>query len=185
MPAVIRDRQDLVALFVNNAVSNGFDVRVINQERLVREIAQVLEEKGINRVGIAGELSELLEDLNRACGGKPLKFYTSSDLDTMFDLDAGIVNVRLLVASTGSVILMGEEQELLSLVPPVSIMLADANSITADIAEAMIRLNVKQVISDYPGIIICSGPSQTADIEKTLVRGAHGPAEVILFVVRS
>jgi L-lactate dehydrogenase complex protein LldG len=30
---------------------------------------------------------------------------------------------------------------------------------------------------------LVSGPSRTADIEKTLVMGAHGPKELILFLI--
>jgi L-lactate dehydrogenase complex protein LldG len=32
-------------------------------------------------------------------------------------------------------------------------------------------------------ISMISGPSRTADIEKTLVLGAHGPKELVLFLV--
>jgi len=34
-------------------------------------------------------------------------------------------------------------------------------------------------------ITFASGPSRTADIEKTLVTGVHGPKEVYLFLVES
>ncbi|MCH2042622.1 MAG: lactate utilization protein [Saprospiraceae bacterium] len=34
-------------------------------------------------------------------------------------------------------------------------------------------------------ISIISGPSRTADIEKTLVMGAHGPKELFLFLIES
>jgi L-lactate dehydrogenase complex protein LldG len=41
----------------------------------------------------------------------------------------------------------------------------------------------------YPGglpssITFASGPSRTADIEKTLVTGVHGPKEVFCFLVQ-
>jgi L-lactate dehydrogenase complex protein LldG len=32
-------------------------------------------------------------------------------------------------------------------------------------------------------ISLVSGPSRTADIEKTLVMGAHGPRELVLFLI--
>jgi L-lactate dehydrogenase complex protein LldG len=32
-------------------------------------------------------------------------------------------------------------------------------------------------------ISMIAGPSRTADIEKTLVLGAHGPKELVLFLV--
>ncbi|MEI7965949.1 MAG: LUD domain-containing protein [Chitinophagaceae bacterium] len=37
---------------------------------------------------------------------------------------------------------------------------------------------------DLPSMITTiSGPSKTADIEKTLVQGAHGPKEIIVFLI--
>jgi L-lactate dehydrogenase complex protein LldG len=43
---------------------------------------------------------------------------------------------------------------------------------------------VEKYNSNLPSMIsIASGPSRTADIEKTLVLGAHGPKEVYLFFI--
>ena len=36
----------------------------------------------------------------------------------------------------------------------------------------------------FPSMVsLVTGPSRTADIEKTLVMGAHGPKELIVFLV--
>jgi L-lactate dehydrogenase complex protein LldG len=36
----------------------------------------------------------------------------------------------------------------------------------------------------FPSMVsLTTGPSRTADIEKTLVLGAHGPKEIILFFI--
>ncbi|MEO8712513.1 MAG: LUD domain-containing protein [Parafilimonas sp.] len=44
----------------------------------------------------------------------------------------------------------------------------------------------KKYSSGLPSLItLASGPSRTADIEKTLVTGVHGPKEVFCFLVQS
>jgi len=51
-----------------------------------------------------------------------------------------------------------------------------------DIKDAL--LNIKNNYSKLPSLItFATGPSRTADIEKTLVVGVHGPKEVFCFLV--
>jgi L-lactate dehydrogenase complex protein LldG len=52
-----------------------------------------------------------------------------------------------------------------------------------DIEEGLQTL--KEKYSDkFPSLVtLATGPSRTADIEKTLVVGIHGPKEVYLFLV--
>jgi L-lactate dehydrogenase complex protein LldG len=52
-----------------------------------------------------------------------------------------------------------------------------------DIKDALLALKEKYEGSIPSFITFASGPSRTADIEKTLVTGVHGPKEVYLFLV--
>jgi len=54
-------------------------------------------------------------------------------------------------------------------------ILSDKNFLTA----------IKEKYSDgFPSqVTIITGPSRTADIEKTLVMGAHGPKELYVFMI--
>ena len=66
---------------------------------------------------------------------------------------------------------------------PVHIVVAYAGQIVPDIKDGLNLL--KEKYSDnLPSLInLNSGPSRTADIEKTLVVGVHGPGEVFCFYV--
>jgi L-lactate dehydrogenase complex protein LldG len=51
-----------------------------------------------------------------------------------------------------------------------------------DIKDALVAIREKY--ASIPSLIsFASGPSRTADIEKTLVTGVHGPKEVYCFLV--
>ena len=114
----------------------------------------------------------------------------SSKLSTTSDLaacDASVTGCELLVARTGSIIMSAAQQSgrTVSVYAPVHICIAYTNQLVFDIKDGLSLL--KQKYKDQlPSLVtFASGPSRTADIEKTLVTGVHGPGEVYLFLVES
>ncbi len=66
---------------------------------------------------------------------------------------------------------------------PVHIIVATPAQLVPDIQHSLDALR-KKYGSQLPSMInLNTGPSRTADIEKTLVVGVHGPGEVFLFYV--
>lgn len=99
-------------------------------------------------------------------------------------MQAGITGCEFLVARTGSVLVSSASQSgrQLNVFPPVHIMLAHVSQLVSYLDEALVA--VQQKYGDHlPSIVsTITGPSRTADIEKTLVLGAHGPKEFIVFL---
>jgi L-lactate dehydrogenase complex protein LldG len=107
---------------------------------------------------------------------------TSEDLA---DSDAGITSCEKLIARTGS-ILMSTGQEsgrTVSVYAPVHICVAYTSQLVYDIRDGLENIKEKYR-NKLPSLItLATGPSRTADIEKTLVVGVHGPGEVYVFLV--
>lgn len=99
--------------------------------------------------------------------------------------DAGISLCECLVARTGSILLSSRQASGRSLpvYPPVHLVLAYHNQLIYDLKEALQFVSEKYNGNTPSMISIATGPSRTADIEKTLVLGAHGPKEVYVFFV--
>ena len=99
--------------------------------------------------------------------------------------DAGITLCEALVARTGSIMLSSRQAagRTLGIFPPVHIVVAYTQQLVPDIQEAMNIIKDKYE-GNLPSMInLATGPSRTADIEKTLVLGAHGPKEVYVFLI--
>ena len=75
-----------------------------------------------------------------------------------------------------------------SLVPSIHIAVIHMDQIIADLKELFALLKWDPEYSSE-GLTNCmtfiSGPSKTADIEATMVHGAHGPREVYIFVIET
>ncbi len=99
--------------------------------------------------------------------------------------DACITDCEFLVARTGSVILSSRQNmgRVASVYFPIHIIVAYVAQLVPDISDAIEGMK-QRYGSDLPSMInLNTGPSRTADIEKTLVVGVHGPREVYCFLV--
>ena len=70
-----------------------------------------------------------------------------------------------------------------SVYAPVHICIAHNSQLLFDVKDALSFLKAKYE-NNFPSFVtLATGPSRTADIEKTLVTGVHGPKEVYCFLI--
>lgn len=111
--------------------------------------------------------------------------FTPNYTDNLPDCDAAITGCEYLIARTGSMMLSSasESGRTVSVYAPVHICIAKTSQLIYDIDEA-VNLVREKYGAELPSVIsLATGPSRTADIEKTLVVGVHGPKEVYCFLV--
>jgi L-lactate dehydrogenase complex protein LldG len=99
--------------------------------------------------------------------------------------DVSITGCEYLVARTGSIVMSAAQAagRSTSVYAPVHICVAYTSQLVFDIKDAL-QATKDKYGDQLPSLItFATGPSRTADIEKTLVVGVHGPKEVFLFLV--
>jgi L-lactate dehydrogenase complex protein LldG len=99
---------------------------------------------------------------------------------------AAITGCECLVARTGSIVMSSGQPSgrSTSVYAPVHICIAYTSQIVYDAKDAL-QLLQKRYAGSIPSFItFATGPSRTADIEKTLVVGVHGPKEVYVFLIQ-
>lgn len=99
--------------------------------------------------------------------------------------NASITSCEALVARNGSVMVSNANASgrRLSIYPPIHIVIAKASQLVWDLKDALAYMQ-KRYGQEIPTMIsTITGPSRTADIEKRLVLGAHGPKELYVLLL--
>jgi len=104
------------------------------------------------------------------------------------DLDSAQTTVTLcefLVARTGSVVISSKQTagRKAGVYPDNHIVVAKTSQLVLHLRDALKELKTKYKDAIPSQVTFITGPSRTADIEKTLVLGAHGAKEVYLFLI--
>ncbi|HEU4469785.1 MAG TPA: LUD domain-containing protein [Flavisolibacter sp.] len=104
--------------------------------------------------------------------------------DDIAACEAALTSCEFLIARTGSIVLGSVHQgRIPSIYAPVHVCVAFTSQLVYDVKDGLVAL--KEKYRDFlPSLItFATGPSRTADIEKTLVVGVHGPKEVYCFLI--
>ncbi len=96
---------------------------------------------------------------------------------------ATITACEALVAQTGSVLVSAAcGGRGASVVAPVHIVVATIDQLVPDLDAGLARVQERGIVSQNSLLCLITGSSRTADIEKILVMGAHGPRRLIVFL---
>lgn len=95
----------------------------------------------------------------------------------------GVSQVDWAIANTGTVAQNSTaiEQRLVSTLPDVHIVLVGSDRIVPDLSSFLAKLSPRDANAGY--IALITGPSRTADIERVLTIGAHGPEKLVVVFV--
>jgi L-lactate dehydrogenase complex protein LldG len=142
----------------------------------ISRIKLICEEKGQTKIFCTDtELQILIPDI----------IEIDSEETEFNDLNIGITGCEFLVAHLGSVLISSAQisGRRLNVFPETHIVLANTKQITGYLEEALEILQIKYK-NKLPSLISnITGPSRTADIEKTLVMGMHGPKSLIVIII--
>ena len=153
----------------------GKFVYCADEQELIAQLNALIITKGWNKV-----YSKESEWLDKMLTYK----FDPVTTDDLGDCDAAITLCTHLVARTGTIVLSSKELSgrTSSVYAPIHICIAYADQLVYDISDSLVKF--KDNMDAFPSMIsFATGPSRTADIEKTLVVGVHGPKEVYCFLI--
>jgi len=158
-----------------------------NSDNLAGHIADFLKKNNYKKISISGdEICQKVAKKIKAkdSGIETVQATSSSGEDRKTNLaktPVSLVAAHWAVAETGSVVVVYEQSRTSypHFLSETVFAIVNYKKITADIFELFEKLEPEQA----KNMVIISGPSRTADIEKILILGAHGPRRFIVTVL--
>ena len=156
----------------------GKFIYCINRQELAFQLGSLVKKQDWQKIYCVED--RLIESVAAQLSERLVK----TDLATC---DVSITGCEYLVARTGSIVMSTAQSSgrTTSVYAPIHICIAFTDQLVYDVKDALQAAKEKYG-NNLPSLItFATGPSRTADIEKTLVVGVHGPKEVYLFLVES
>ena len=123
--------------------------------------AMVWNNRDLQELGIAELLAQLDVEI----------VSPRADKHALAQCDLGVTGADAVLPQTGTLALRTtpEQAEVVSLLPRVHLAIFRPTALRADLAQMLAQIRESQ------HAVLITGPSRTADIEKTLAIGVHGP----------
>ncbi len=165
--------ENLKQHFIENASSVGTEVLIIKQNTVDKVLGKIIE--NYKKV-ITND-----ETLLKVAEGLNISIYKNKN--ELFSADAAVGYSDGLIARTGSIVVSSGYGDIaFYAVVPHLIIIAYENQIIANVDKVFDLLNKKY--GNLPDkITLITGPSRTADIEKTLILGMHGPKKLTIILI--
>lgn len=161
----------------------AFTIRVAGVQEMKKEILEFLRPRGKR---IAMTISPFLKEINLEAILKEEGFEVETGGQGFArEADTGMVEFDLGIAETGTLVHDATDlrKRLASMLPLNCIAVLPAERIVPDMARA---LDFYLQHGPWPGYLaFVTGPSRTADIERSLTIGVHGPEHLLIVIVES
>ncbi len=174
----VQPKEDKEIAFARKLMDmDGTFVYCENEKALGESLKALLEQKKWPDYFVVDKKVEmLLESLEIPFRNDPAAFNK---------MTAGITRCEYLIARFGSVLVSSglDSGRRMFVFPESHIVIAYTSQVVVELREALVGMR-KRYRERFPSqMTVITGPSRTADIEKTLVMGAHGPRELYVFVI--
>lgn len=151
------------------------------------EAANYVATKAGGRTLIPKTLLAHKHDLENLMGGAGVEVFSGNFRAAGQTPAAGVTFCNFAMADTGTVVLDSTDENirLATTLPEIHFVIVDPDKILVDNLAAVAPMNMLYAGSEPRFVAYITGPSRTADIERVLTIGCHGPRELHILLVAS
>lgn len=178
---------EMLKAFMEKAASTPAKVlRASSSQEAAKLAVEEMKESGVKRVSGVKDMDLIDIDLLKSLAASEGIEYTDNlDRDVIEKADVGLSQFDLGIRELGSIVQDASalQNRLVSMLPPIHIALLPSKAVVENFADAL-----KVIEKTYQGnppnyLSVVTGPSRTADIERVLTIGVHGPGRLIIIMV--
>lgn len=146
-------------------------------EKIFDEISKIIHAENIEKIFVEKFENEI-DNIMKNLPVRELITQPHSEKQ-IAQVDASITKCDFLIAETGTIVFIHSDTRFKSaaLLPRVHIVIANKEQIYRTLGDVFAN------IKNFDSILLITGPSRTADIEKVIVQGVHGPQKVYLLII--
>ena len=174
--------EEIFKQFKNNAESvSAVVIEIKNQQDISNYVHELAALKKMKNIALAGFDDQEMDSFKEGLNG--LFFLENNVKEMEGKIDIGVNPAQFGIAETGSVVLHSDDEDvrISSMLSEINVLILSKKNIVhkkSDLSETLKKWFAQA--SNYTAFI--TGPSRTADIERVLALGAHGPVELHILI---
>jgi L-lactate dehydrogenase complex protein LldG len=171
-----KSRTEILELFKERLREYDASVHEAREAEAAELCARLLKERGVRRVVIPADLPSAWQ------AGAEFIVDDGMDAQALDQLDGVMTGATLAIAETGTIVLQNasaQGRRAVSLVPDYHLCVVRERDVVETVVEGVRWLEATK----YLPTTFFSGPSATADIEMTRIKGVHGPRFVDVVIL--
>lgn len=169
----------------------GHFLGVLSPDELKNRAVKLVAELGVRNVAVGEQVAIDLDPVGRALEQSGVHLIRADETDesarTLRDRIANselaIVEASYAIASTGTFVMVAgpKRPSSLTILPPANLLVVHIDRLKPNLAAALAAIGPETVTNHRVALV--TGPSRTADIEKLIVLGVHGPRQLYAAIV--
>ncbi len=158
--------ESLINKFIDRATEQNTEVLTVESHAIAAAVGKVAKESGLKTFSVSDGLPQLVKDA----------LIDAGLADSEPPADIAVTDAAWAVAETGTLVIRGSRRQFIT--SEVHVAVVEGSRLLANLEDISFSGETA------PFLTLVTGPSRTADIERTLVLGAHGPRRLVVLVVR-
>jgi L-lactate dehydrogenase complex protein LldG len=158
--------ESLIKKFIDRAGEQNAEVSTVDSGSVAAAVGKIARESGLKTFSVSEGLSQSVKDALKDAGLA----------DSEPPAGIAVTGAAWAVAETGTLVIRGSRRQFIT--SELHVAVVEGSRLLKNLDDMPFSGET------LPFLTLVTGPSRTADIERVLVLGAHGPRRLVVLIIR-